>query len=74
LDQKFAIIALTETWLYVSDNDNFEIPGYKSAKLVRRNKIGGGICIFSRDDLKLNYRMTLFLRITQVKWRLYLLK
>jgi len=35
LDHKFAIIAFTETWLNVNDNDNFEIPGYKSTKLVR---------------------------------------
>ena len=56
LDHKFAIIALTETWLNVNDNDNFEIPGYKSSKLIRRNKIRRGICIFTRDDLKVKLR------------------
>ena len=40
----------------VNDNDNFEIPGYKSTKLIRQNKIGGGICIFTRDDLKVKLR------------------
>ena len=40
----------------VNDNDNFEIPGYKSTKLIRRNKIGGGICIFTRDYLKVKLR------------------
>ena len=29
LDNKFTIIALTETWLNNDDYDNFEIPGYK---------------------------------------------
>ena len=56
LDNKFTIIALTQTWLNNNDYDNFEIPGYKSTKLQRQNKIGGGICIFSRDDLKFKLR------------------
>ena len=46
LNRKFTIIALTETWLNDNDYDNFKIPGYKSTKLFRQNKIGGGICIF----------------------------
>ena len=56
LHHKFAIIALTETWLNVNDNNNFEIPGYKSTELIRRNKIGGGICIFTRDYLNVKLR------------------
>ena len=56
LDHKFTIIALTETWLNNNDYDNFEIPGYKSTKLLRQNKKGGGICIFSRNDLKFKLR------------------
>lgn len=39
LDHKFAIIALNENWLNVNDNDNLEIPGYKTTKLIRQNKI-----------------------------------
>ena len=40
----------------VNDNDNFEIPGYKSTKLIRGNKMGRGICIFTRDYLKVKLR------------------
>ena len=40
----------------VNDNDNFEIPGYKSTKLIRRNKMGRGICIFTRDYFKVKLR------------------
>ena len=40
----------------VNDNNNFEIPGYKSTKLIRRNKMGRGICIFTRDYLKVKLR------------------
>ena len=56
LDHKFSIIALTETWINNNDGDNFEIPGYNSTKLVRQNKIGGGISIFTRDDLNVKLR------------------
>ena len=40
----------------VNDNDKFEIPGYKSTQLIRRSKIGRGICIFTRDYLKVKLR------------------
>ena len=56
LDHNFSIIALTEIWLNDNDIDNFEIPSYKSTKLFRQNKIGGGICIFTREDLKVKLR------------------
>ena len=73
LDHKFSI-ALTETKINNNDGDNFEIPGYNSTKLVRQNKIGGGIIIFTGDDLNVSYGMTLFLKTILVKLRLYLLK
>ena len=55
LTHTFSIIALTETWL--NDNDsNILIPGYNLTKFNRQNKIGGGICIFSRNDLNIKIR------------------
>ena len=56
LDHKFSIIALTETWINNNDGNNFEIPGYNSTKLVTQNRIGGGISIFTRDDLNVKLR------------------
>jgi len=41
LTHKFSVIALTETWLNDDESDNFEIPGYKSTKLSRKNKKEG---------------------------------
>ena len=54
---EFSVIALTETWLNENDyQDNFEIPGYNTHKLNRKNKVGGGICIFTKDHLKTKLR------------------
>ena len=59
LTHKFSLIALTETWLNDDESDNFEIPGYKSTKLSRKNKKGGGICIFTRDNIVTKLRKDL---------------
>lgn len=56
LAHKFSIIALTETWLNDMDGDNFKIPGYNLTKVNRQDKGGGGICIFTRDYIKIKLR------------------
>ena len=53
LTHKFSIIALTETWLNDMDDDNFKIHGYNLTKVNRQNKGGGGICIFTRENIKI---------------------
>ena len=56
LTHKFSIIGLTETWLNDMDGDNFKIPGYNLTKVNRQNKGGGGICIFTRENIKIKLR------------------
>ena len=46
------IIVVTESWLNDSNANLFNIPGYKSI-YVNRNHMGGGICVFYRQDLKI---------------------
>ena len=53
LTHKFSIIALTETWLNNMDDDNFKIHGYNLTKVNRQTKGGGGICIFTRKNIKI---------------------
>ena len=48
--------ALTETWLKDNDYDNFDIPGYSLTKINRENKIGGGVCIFTKENLNIKLR------------------
>ena len=45
------IIVLTETWF--SENQIDFIPGYKQYNCCRKDRIGGGVSIFFRADLKL---------------------
>ena len=45
------IIVLTETWF--SENQMDFISGYKQYNCYRKDKVGGGVSIFFREDLKL---------------------
>ena len=56
LSTKAAIIAVTETWLdnTICDNDVC-IPGY-SIQRKDRNREGGGVCIFIRNNINFNRR------------------
>ena len=56
LTHTFSLIALTETWLNDMDGDNFKIRGYNLTKVNRQNKGGGGICIFTRENIKIKIR------------------
>ena len=53
LDQKIDVVILQETWLYEGDSSvytEFEEMGYKTIKLERVSKKGGGLAIFIRND------------------------
>ena len=47
--QEFSMVCLTETWNSdesFQNNSNFQLPQYSSVHFGRKNKRGGGICIF----------------------------
>lgn len=44
------------------DGDNFKIPGYNLTKVNRQNKAGVGICIFTRDNIKIKLRNNLSMK------------
>ena len=57
LDNKFAVICLTETWL--SDNDDlnaFCLSGYEAVHFMRIDKRGGGVSISVREELEFKRR------------------
>ena len=57
LKHTFSIIALTETWLTDSESNNlYSIPGYTAVYQNRKNKVGGGICLFIDQNLTFEYK------------------
>ena len=51
LFHKFALFALTETWLDVNiDSGSIAVPGYSRIIRRDRNRHGGGICVYINDQ------------------------
>lgn len=48
------VLMLVETWLVESEKTITNIPGYNSIHSVRKDKIGGGVSIFVKDNLIFN--------------------
>ena len=74
LQVPFKLICLTETWLADNDlveNSNYKIDGYTAIHLERKEKIGGGVLIYvknnvnfkSRPDLTISNKNVEFLTI-----------
>lgn len=50
---EFDIFAISETWLDSSiSNIEIEISGYTIFRLDRPNKVGGGVCAYVKNELK----------------------
>lgn len=55
MNLKFDIIALTETWLTENDDISYyNIDGYNTEYINRKNKHGGGIIIFINNQFSIN--------------------
>ena len=54
----FSGICLSETWCqpHENSNSNLEIPGYVSLYQTRKNRRGGGLCIFLLEFLAYKVR------------------
>ena len=54
----FSAICLPETWCqpHESSNSNFQIPGYVRLHQTRKNRRGGGLCIFLLESLSYKVR------------------
>ena len=51
LDHSFPIVCFSETWFKESNVDLFSIDGYRHTYKYRIDRDGGGVSIFSRNDL-----------------------
>ena len=52
LNVSFDVIAISETWLDSSNQNEFNFENYEACHMVRRCKKGGGVAIFVRKALK----------------------
>ena len=53
---KHEIITISETWLNSTvSNADIELEGYKILRLDRLGKVGGGVCMYYRNDIKVSY-------------------
>ena len=55
----FSVIGISETWLNNSNDDIFNIPGYKFISNNRQHKHGDGVGLFINDDLNFKLRSDL---------------
>ena len=53
VNENVDVLAVSESWLNSSTaNAEVEISGYKIYRLDRKNKKGGGVCIYARKEFK----------------------
>ena len=62
------IIGLTETWLHSKNEHTANIPGYKLYTSNRSNRIGGGVCIYTRATIAANKVASYTSRTTSAVW------
>ena len=56
---KFSIVCFSETWvdgIPFSKNSNFQLSGYKVLHQTRKNRKGGGVCVFVHENLSFKLR------------------
>ena len=66
LAHEFSVIGLSETWLNTYNQNNFPLPNYNSTEMVRKNKQGGGVCLYINKSLQFRERHDLALNIEDV--------
>jgi hypothetical protein len=59
IDNKFNIIALSETWLKDYSADLYTLDGYHHEHLTRDNSAGGGVSLYLQDSLMYKVRSDL---------------
>ena len=60
-DFKFGMICITETWCSndsFQNNSNFNLTNYRAIHLGRKEKRGGGVCVFLKLERTFRYQTT----------------
>ena len=56
---KFSIFCFPETWvddISFRKNSNFQLSGYQGLHQARKNRKGGGVCVFIHENLSFKLR------------------
>ena len=73
LKHDLSVIGVSETWFNTTTDINmFQIPGYSFVHICRAEKIGGGVCLYIKDNLEFKLRVDYLGQIQGMK--LFLLK
>jgi hypothetical protein len=59
LEMKFSVVALSETWLSHNTLNLYDIENYNGEHLYRKNRTGGGVSIFVREEISYSQRTDL---------------
>jgi len=66
LEHDVSVIGLPETWLNSCNVNNFPLQNYSSTGIVRKNKQGGGVCLYINKSLQFREPHDLSLNIKDV--------
>ena len=58
----FNFLCFSESWLNESNKDLYNIPGYTATHRCRKDRVGGGVSIFTRDNIEFTIREDLSLQ------------
>ena len=59
INVKFSIVCFSEIWvddISFSKNSNFQLSGYQVLHQTRKNRKGGGVCVFVHENLSFKLR------------------
>ena len=51
LKYDFSVIGISETWLNEYNTDLYELSGYVTIKCCRKERRGGGVSLYIRDEI-----------------------
>ena len=62
INYNFNFLCFSESWLKDSNKDLYNIPGYTATHRCRKDRVGGGVSIFSKENIEFTIREDLSLQ------------
>ena len=55
LNHNFSVIGISETWCQDYNVNRCDLPGYKAEHIYRHTKVGGGVALYSKDNIEISH-------------------